>query len=88
MRRRGKRPSRRRAAGLDFPEARAARAYRPAAVHCAADTAMARGEVLRTGDTLVEPHAHSLRTGDAQAMFLVVDFQARSDGAQGEMKPR
>ena len=46
----------------------------PAAIHCAAGTVTVQGEALRTGDTLVAPPDHLLRTGETAATLLVVDL--------------
>lgn len=47
---------------------------RAAAVHCAAGTLTVQGEALGTGDTLVAPPDHLLRTGEMAATLLVVDL--------------
>jgi uncharacterized protein len=46
----------------------------PVAVHCVAGTVMVQGEVLRSGDTLVEPRDCLLRTGETSATLLVVNL--------------
>ena len=51
--------------------------HRPAAVHCAAGTAIMQGEVLSAGDTLVAPRDPSLQTRDTPATILIVDLQER-----------
>lgn len=54
------------------------------AIHCADGTVTAEGEVLRAGDTLVEPRGSLLQTGDQGATLLVVEVR----GAPNRPSPK